>query len=197
MLPLPGHHHHHHHYHHHQYHHHHPHPYDAQLGGDAPGHAQTNTPTIKVHLPRDDGQSVEIGHNPFPNQSVSHWLTQSVQFWNLWRRRKITQGDNTLSNLAMHSTHLLMKGVKDTMDFTKDFFNPFQVWNLFFPKKQIKLLSPTSSGPSTQWPSRSWTSWIIDPTDIYYYLYYCVFLSPILTMATARNIEFGRKCLLR
>merc|ERR1712037_775908 len=26
----------------------------------------------------------------------------------------------------MHSTHLLMKGVKDTMDFTKDFFNPFQ-----------------------------------------------------------------------
>jgi len=35
-------------------------------------------------------------------------------------------GDNTLSNLAMHSTHLLMKGVKDTMDFTKDFFNPFQ-----------------------------------------------------------------------
>ena len=41
--------------------------------------------------------------------------------------KKNTQGDNTLSNLAMHSTHLLMKGVKDTMDFTKDFFNPFQV----------------------------------------------------------------------
>ena len=43
------------------------------------------------------------------------------------RLKKNTQGDNTLSNLAMHSTHLLMKGVKDTMDFTKDFFNPFQV----------------------------------------------------------------------
>ena len=41
--------------------------------------------------------------------------------------KMLTQGDNTLSNLAMHSTHLLMKGVKDTMDFTKDFFNPFQV----------------------------------------------------------------------
>ena len=49
----------------------------------------------------------------------------------------LTQGDNTLSNLAMHSTHLLMKGVKDTMDFTKDFFNPFQVQNLFFQKKNF------------------------------------------------------------
>ena len=50
--------------------------------------------------------------------------------------KSFTQGDNTLSNLAMHSTHLLMKGVKDTMDFTKDFFNPFQV----FVAKDKKLI---------------------------------------------------------
>lgn len=34
-------------------------------------------------------------------------------------------GDNTLSDLAMHSTHLLMTGVKNTMDIA-NFFNPFQ-----------------------------------------------------------------------
>ena len=73
---------------------------------------------------------------PRPSKSIFHEMMVSLlkliiipslfsHFWNLWKN--LTQGDNTLSNLAMHSTHLLMKGVKDTMDFTKDFFNPFQV----------------------------------------------------------------------
>ena len=35
------------------------------------------------------------------------------------------QGDNALSNLAMHSTQILMKGVKHTMQFA-NFINPFQ-----------------------------------------------------------------------
>jgi len=34
-------------------------------------------------------------------------------------------GDNAFSNLAMQSTHLLMKGVKHTMDFA-NLINPFQ-----------------------------------------------------------------------
>ena len=70
---------------------------------------------------------------PRPSKSIFHEMMVSllkfdqsasffVHFVNFCK-----QGDNTLSNLAMHSTHLLMKGVKDTMDFTKDFFNPFQV----------------------------------------------------------------------
>jgi hypothetical protein len=64
-------------------------------------------------------------HLPTPRPAKSLFHEMMVSRPVLRRKLPPPQGDNTLSDLAMHSTHLLMKGVKNTMDFA-NFFNPFQ-----------------------------------------------------------------------
>ena len=88
----------------------------------------------------------------------------------------------------MHSTHLLMKGVKDTMDLA-NFFNPFQVRKKLMKKNNSKFkwhFKTIPSGLLTQSRSPSWTWW---NTEQQLYIYF----PPVFIMATARNTEFGKK----
>ena len=52
---------------------------------------------------------------PAPHKSIFHEMMVSFTQPG-WASSQYFQGDNALSNLAMHSTHLIMSGVKQTMN---------------------------------------------------------------------------------
>ena len=68
-------------------------------------------PPSMTELPPDLHKPTPAPHKSiFHEMMVSNWPRLAHLPWML-----LFQGDNALSNFAMHSTHLIMSGVKQTM----------------------------------------------------------------------------------
>ena len=66
---------------------------------------------------------------PAPHKSIFHEMMVSCSCCYMAGLTELLQGDNALSNLAMHSTHLIMSGVKQTMNLAS-LINPIHWVNM-------------------------------------------------------------------
>ena len=76
-------------------------------------HCDTVFPPSITETPPDQHKPT-----PAPHKSIFHEMMVSCCSSTEagWSSSDYLQGDNALSNLAMHSTHLIMSGVKQTMN---------------------------------------------------------------------------------